>query len=499
MTIVQFNFADIAGFAGDGTLRVRSPLDRPSTTSPSVVLMGDWHEVDIVDGAATLTVEAGPVQVSARMGSWWRSWDLVVPDQGEPVTLAELLDGTVVWPAPVVGAAQAARDAAQAAAVQAQETVDGLDEILHELATALADFGEILSETTVSDAGKILTVGESGTPEWLEPPDTGPSRSVAVVIGPAAPGVEFPPLAAADGLTSIDQLPVFCTAVLTGADAMAQGFTLDGHQIRFKKLTNTTYTYLPDSSTAQAYGLQFGAGQDVRFFGLLTTDGFYTIRDTSYTTVTAAAIATGTNTTAGVVSASTLRDVLDTAKTPGVVVNSDPAGGTPVAFSGRNGAVVIGAGATTNAGTGWGPEVVIGRNAQTRFAGGSVVIGDGAKGSSNSGGVVIGLNAEANGLNYPMAIGVKAEATASQSLALGRAAKAVHVNSTAVGVDATTTQADQVMLGTASQTVAMPGKATVGSGIRQFTLSSREGAGGKTEAVLQFATGAPVVIGTEPS
>ena len=106
---------------------------------------------------------------------------------------------------------------------------------------------------------------------------------------------------------------------------------------------------------------------------------------------------------------------------------------------------------------------------------GVVVIG--AKASSNSNNtVVIGNNATATGSNavsigsdttkatnasnYSVAIGTGAEATGNSSgraTAVGYDAKATGYNSTAIGAGATATASNQIVLGTASDTVYIPG------------------------------------------
>lgn len=114
---------------------------------------------------------------------------------------------------------------------------------------------------------------------------------------------------------------------------------------------------------------------------------------------------------------------------------------------------------------------------------GVVVIG--AKASSNSNNtVVIGNNATATGSNavsigsdttkvtnasnYSVAIGTGAEATGNSSgkaTAVGYDAKATGYNSTAIGAGATATASNQIVLGTASDTVYIPGKLVVGGNV----------------------------------
>lgn len=142
--------------------------------------------------------------------------------------------------------------------------------------------------------------------------------------------------------------------------------------------------------------------------------------------------------------------------------------------------------------------------------GGAVIIGDGASCSSHSAvaiglnakssqGVAIGNMAKAEGTSYPVAIGALATASAPQSTAVGRWASASHADATALGVRAQTTAASQVMLGTASETVVAPNKLQVGpDGALSATLSTRANGSGKTELIVQFATGDPIILATQP-
>jgi hypothetical protein len=70
--------------------------------------------------------------------------------------------------------------------------------------------------------------------------------------------------------------------------------------------------------------------------------------------------------------------------------------------------------------------------------------------------VAVGVNASANALNAT-SMGRNAFATAVQSSAFGESASAGHSRGTAIGQGAATTAANQVRLGTASDTVSVPG------------------------------------------
>lgn len=104
--------------------------------------------------------------------------------------------------------------------------------------------------------------------------------------------------------------------------------------------------------------------------------------------------------------------------------------------------------------------VAVGTGAGARTAG-SVAIGyDAVTDSSSSGhdnAVAIGSHASAIGASS-VAIGYNAEVDGADSVAVGHfATTAAHLRSTAIGAAATATADDQIMLGTASQTVEIPG------------------------------------------
>jgi autotransporter adhesin len=84
----------------------------------------------------------------------------------------------------------------------------------------------------------------------------------------------------------------------------------------------------------------------------------------------------------------------------------------------------------------------------------AVALGPGAR--AGNGGAAVGNSAWATG-NYSSALGETAEASGSHATALGWNSTASHTDSTAVGMLAVTTASNQVMLGTSSHTVVVPG------------------------------------------
>lgn len=115
MTDVHGDLMDIAGFRGNGVVRVQSALTRPSTNEAALVTTG-WHSFTIRDGLVELlNLDPGPANVHAEMGAWAQQWTVMIPDESDPITFTTLLDAYVEYDPAIVGQAQAARDAAVAA------------------------------------------------------------------------------------------------------------------------------------------------------------------------------------------------------------------------------------------------------------------------------------------------------------------------------------------------------------------------------------------------
>ena len=128
-------------------------------------------------------------------------------------------------------------------------------------------------------------------------------------------------------------------------------------------------------------------------------------------------------------------------------------------------------------------QVSIGTNTTGNLQ--SVVVGNGATATGGNA-VAIGSNdatASSNGTadrttaaSAGVAIGSGAEATGNgtgRATAVGYYAKATHYNSTAIGAGATSTAANQIVLGTANETVYIPGRLVVD---REVVLARNGGA-----------------------
>lgn len=234
---------------------------------------------------------------------------------------------------------------------------------------------------------------------------------------------------------------------------------------------------------------------------------------------------------------------------PGVVVRGNPAGATPVGTAATGiGSIAVGESAKSSQGA-----VAIGNSADATLASSTngIAIGNGAKsdggvsvgaassaaggsdsaalgfaakatngvalggnstatygfaignqatatGASSSEAVAIGRSAKATA-NSTVAIGKDAVAQGSTGVAVGYMATAAHVGSTAIGAVSATTADHQVMLGSSIKTVVSPNKHQIGpDGALAATLSTRANGSGKTELIVQFATGSPIVIATQP-
>lgn len=198
-----------------------------------------------------------------------------------------------------------------------------------------------------------------------------------------------------------------------------------------------------------------------------------------------------------------------TVTTPGLKVTTGAAAGRVLtsgadgtaswsepASSGAPGVAVNGvSGAPATASATGDRSIAIGGTANA--SNGGAAVGVGATASVN-GAIAAGAASSASG-GTSSAFGATAAASGTASTAVGGATKALHTNSTAIGYLAQTTAADQVMLGRSASTVVAPNKLQIGpDGANSAVLSTRANGSGKTELVVQFATGNPVVIATQP-
>lgn len=130
--------------------------------------------------------------------------------------------------------------------------------------------------------------------------------------------------------------------------------------------------------------------------------------------------------------------------------------------TGNTQSVVVGNGATATGGN----AVAIGSNDATASSNGTVI-----KTTANISGVAVGSGAEATGALSDSTIGNGIGT--GRATAVGYYAKATHYNSTAIGAGATSTKPSQIVLGTATETVYIPGRLVVD---REVVLARNGGA-----------------------
>ena len=138
----------------------------------------------------------------------------------------------------------------------------------------------------------------------------------------------------------------------------------------------------------------------------------------------------------------------------------------------------MGAGSTANGQQ----ALAIGDNSEANGIG-VIAIGSGAKALGyNTNGLAIGTQSTAIGTDVT-ALGAGASATGIRATAVGAGAQASHTGSTAIGAGASTTAADQVVLGTSSTSLVVPGLGASG----RFAGRSKQQ--GQTRVVTTDASG----------
>jgi hypothetical protein len=141
-------------------------------------------------------------------------------------------------------------------------------------------------------------------------------------------------------------------------------------------------------------------------------------------------------------------------------------------------ALAMGAGSTANGQQ----ALAIGDNSEANGIG-VIAIGSGAKALGyNTNGLAIGTQSTAIGTDVT-ALGAGASATGIRATAVGAGAQASHTGSTAIGAGASTTAADQVVLGTSSTSLVVPGLGASG----RFAGRSKQQ--GQTRVVTTDASG----------
>ena len=203
---------------------------------------------------------------------------------------------------------------------------------------------------------------------------------------------------------------------------------------------------IPDSSVA------FGTGQSI------SNDNNIVAIGTGAQTQDAWATAVGSGAIAGAQGSVALGRAATASGNQSIAIGGSETDRT-IARGGNN--IAIGSEAQTSNND---HAVAIGSIARAQGAS-TIAIGEGAN-ASNSSSVAIGDGAEASGFGS-IAIGDGAVAKARTSIAIGDGAKVDHsnyTNSTAIGAGASTTASNQIVLGTATSTVYIPGQLIVGRG-----------------------------------
>lgn len=177
----------------------------------------------------------------------------------------------------------------------------------------------------------------------------------------------------------------------------------------------------------------------------------------------------------------------DPNETPVIIGAGASAGGgsTPDDVSaGQDGAVVIGAHAQAGF---WAWCVAIGRSAEALGVR-STSVGSLASASGDNT-IAIG-NASTASSPRATAVGDTATAAANDATALGRGAGAYHSHATAIGPGSTTTKDNQIMLGTASDFVEIPGNGSTNGFVMKDTATG-------TRYLVQI-TAAALVLNAAP-
>lgn len=169
-------------------------------------------------------------------------------------------------------------------------------------------------------------------------------------------------------------------------------------------------------------------------------------------------------------------------------------GGASHNGSGTNSIVVLPDGDTTGRASG-NTSVAVGYSAKATNTD-AVAVGDGATASGASESLAAGALSTASGqyssavgpasqasAQFATALGDSAEATATQATGLGANTIAGHTAATAVGYAAATTAAHQIMLGTATETVVIPGDVNISG-----TVSGFSGGGDRIPGANAFTT-----------
>lgn len=123
--ILYGSMRDIAGDESDGTVLILSRVTRESTVTPGEMITREIHREPVEDGLFRIEgLDPGPVTIEVTAGNEYSRWDLNLPEGDGEYNIVDLVELQIEWEPEVVGRAQAAQRAAEAAAVRAKEGAD---------------------------------------------------------------------------------------------------------------------------------------------------------------------------------------------------------------------------------------------------------------------------------------------------------------------------------------------------------------------------------------
>lgn len=116
---------DIAGVDTDGMVSILSRVTRESTVTPGDLITREIHREPVEDGHFRIEgLDPGPVTIEVTAGNEYSRWDINLPDGDGEHNITDLVMVQVEWEPEVVGKAQRAQRAAEAAATRAEAGAD---------------------------------------------------------------------------------------------------------------------------------------------------------------------------------------------------------------------------------------------------------------------------------------------------------------------------------------------------------------------------------------
>lgn len=123
--ILTGNLRDIAGADTDGMVSILSRVTRESTVTPGEMITREIHREPVEDGLFRIEgLDPGPVTIEVEAGNEYSRWDLNLPEGDGEYNIVDLVELQIEWDPEVVGRAQRAQRAAEAAATRAMEGAD---------------------------------------------------------------------------------------------------------------------------------------------------------------------------------------------------------------------------------------------------------------------------------------------------------------------------------------------------------------------------------------